>query len=1092
MRYSASNVQKVRKSSSSTPGRNSIDETTQPSNSQRSKIISKYTQRRITEVDEKEEHLLFVETNEDPTLIKSEFKVEEYDETCPEFLKIESIICLKLLQSKVFVYFFLNIFTLFVISLIFRWFPELEIKLIYNICKINECTHLAVYGKNRSVSIIKLDNVYLPTLSLSHLKKYYYRNAAKENAKMFEYKLYKYILNEEKGKFTGLKCMLNSNFKNIHQFFINGLSIKEVNYQGKLYGECDIDIKIDSIVGLIVKEISDPFYIFQICSVILWFFHDYVNYAIVIVISTIVSLFISVVETRENLLNIQAMSKYSCDINVHRSVNCAKRVYEVNSRELVPGDIFELPEAEFQIPCDCLLIQGTVVVNESMLTGESVPIIKQSIGHGNEVYTKFDKKYMLFAGTKVVQKRNNPLCLVLKTGFNTEKGNLIRSILFPKEQAIEFKKDSVTYIKIMAILSFIGFFISLPFMMGQNIPIDHMILRSLDLITTTVPPALPACIGIGISYALHRIKAKGMICINRERINMAGKVDVVCFDKTGTLTEDSLNIFGFKPSCFHQGTINLDCFLPDIRSLQQDCFILYKQKRTTKTQEMKISYIELMACCHSITKIGDKLLGDPIDVQMFESTGWTLIEDHNESVLHTSVRPPQEVGLIEKLNDHNADEEFILHSHYEIGIVRRFEFTSSLQRMSVLVKNNSEEHFKAYCKGAPEKIRDLCKTDTVPKNFERELEKYTNKGFRVLAFGMKKMKMSYMQSQQVSREIIESNMIFLGFLIVENKLKDETKDSIIQLRQGGLRMMMATGDNILTAISIAGECRILDKTIPLYECEVIQNNVFTKVNWNIKSNVKMDETMITTRELQFDTGIASSFASLPVEDDSFRISDPLNGDLSEISQSRIFSVNKSSLFFAGDKVVDLDSYEQFERMKRTNIAISILGNSFENIKKLKDRYMEKKDKAFHMYYEIFNYILDNGYIFARMSPDHKTLLVEALQERGKVVCMCGDGANDCGALKAADVGVSVSIEEASIAAPFTSKVNNISCLMDLFIEGKASLVTSTQCFKYMMLYSIIQFCSVTMLNILNTYLTDTQFLTADLFLIFPLAYLIAR
>jgi len=106
--------------------------------------------------------------------------------------------------------------------------------------------------------------------------------------------------------------------------------------------------------------------------------------------------------------------------------------------------------------------------------------------------------------------------------------------------------------------------------------------------------------------------------------------------------------------------------------------------------------------------------------------------------------------------------------------------------------------------------------------------------------------------------------------------------------------------------------------------------------------------------------------------------------------------------------------------------------------------------------------------------------------------MCGDGANDCGALRAADVGVSLSIEEASIAAHFTSNKPDISCLIKLLREGKASLVTSIQTFKYMMMYSLIQFIAVTLLIILNSYLTDRQFLASDVFIIFPLAFLIAR
>ena len=111
--------------------------------------------------------------------------------------------------------------------------------------------------------------------------------------------------------------------------------------------------------------------------------------------------------------------------------------------------------------------------------------------------------------------------------------------------------------------------------------------------------------------------------------------------------------------------------------------------------------------------------------------------------------------------------------------------------------------------------------------------------------------------------------------------------------------------------------------------------------------------------------------------------------------------------------------------------------------------------------------------------------------------MCGDGANDCGALKAAHVGVSLSEAEASVAAPFTSAVPNISCIPSLVREGRfdittilfskftiaiprCALVTSFGVFKYMALYSMIQFASVLILYSNKTNLGDTQFLYIDL------------
>jgi cation-transporting ATPase 13A3/4/5 len=88
-------------------------------------------------------------------------------------------------------------------------------------------------------------------------------------------------------------------------------------------------------------------------------------------------------------------------------------------------------------------------------------------------------------------------------------------------------------------------------------------------------------------------------------------------------------------------------------------------------------------------------------------------------------------------------------------------------------------------------------------------------------------------------------------------------------------------------------------------------------------------------------------------------------------------------------------------------------------------------------------------IFARMSPDEKNEVVERLQALGYNVLMCGDGANDCAALKAADVGISLSEAEASVAAPFTSSTPDVGCVLEVIKEGRAALVTSFSCFKYM-------------------------------------------
>ncbi|KAJ2811225.1 hypothetical protein H4S07_002193, partial [Coemansia furcata] len=154
--------------------------------------------------------------------------------------------------------------------------------------------------------------------------------------------------------------------------------------------------------------------------------------------------------------------------------------------------------------------------------------------------------------------------------------------------------------------------------------------------------------------------------------------------------------------------------------------------------------------------------------------------------------------------------------------------------------------------------------------------------------------------------------------------------------------------------------------------------------------------------------------------------------------------------------------------------------------------------------EVFRYMMDEApdvtigrmlmraAVYARMSPDEKAELVERLQAIGYCTGFCGDGANDCGALRAADVGLSLSEAEASVAAPFTSHSTDIQCVLEVIREGRAALVTSFSCFKYMALYSIIQFTSVSMLYKFGGGLGDFQFLYIDLFIIVPLAIFMGR
>lgn len=180
----------------------------------------------------------------------------------------------------------------------------------------------------------------------------------------------------------------------------------------------------------------------------------------------------------------------------------------------MPGDCAIVPENTF-MPCDMVLLSGSCIVNESMLTGESVPVIKNGITLTNEMYDPDvpdkSKKHTLYSGTKVIQTRSvgeSPvIALVTRTGFVTTKGSLVRDILFPKPTKFKFYEDSLIFVGAMALVAVIGFIGTLPVLLKRKDTTTWVLVdKSLDMITITVPPALPATMSAGAAFAISRLK----------------------------------------------------------------------------------------------------------------------------------------------------------------------------------------------------------------------------------------------------------------------------------------------------------------------------------------------------------------------------------------------------------------------------------------------------------------------------------------------------------------------------------------------------------------------------------------------------------
>ena len=1077
------------------------------------------------------------------------YEVLKYNENCEEHNQISYILPLVRSTPKFILFIFLNICTVGIINLVVVWFPKIVLYIYYNVTYLNKATHFGIFSKHdKAFKVIEKKVIDLPPIDYDSDTSVYSKfnfniEYGATQIVLFEYNLFKYVYSPRTDEFEALNYYIKTTNSMIVDKYSTGLNPNEITYMRNIFGICDLDVKLSSCCKILFNELTDPYYLWILIIVLIFVFTGYLLYGIAIFLVFAIAILIGVLETRKNMKHIEEISRYSCPVKVYRKNenNEVMEGVEIDSTELVPGDVYELPEEGLSLPCDTIIISGSAIINESMLTGESTPVIKVRMIGTNDIYDTTNssyEKFILFAGTKIIQKRkignNKIMGIVFNSGYNTFKGNLIRGILHPKKEKSQFIHDSIKYIIIMSIFTLVGFGVVLKFLI-----VDHknsageIVYRFFDLFGTAVPASLPACLVIGVSMGISRLKDKKIMCIQRDRLNRSGEINILVFDKTGTLTEDHLDIKGFVTTKINGNKkFEFNKFTESCENYSNT--VIEHFKRADKSikdfnKDLLQYYVECLACCHQLTYVKEKLLGDPIDIQMFESTGWILKEnnsaDNNNSVnslILNYIRPKCEEDMVLSFQDNNNLNEK-LKNRYEIAIAKRFDFSSKLQRMTVIGKNINEDFFKVFCKGSPEKIKELCDPSTIPESFDETLNNYTTRGYRVLGMAAKSLKMSFKQSQEIRRDIVEKNMIFLGLLIVQNKLKEKTKECLEKFDNADLRMVMATGDNILTAICVSKDCNLIRKNQEMISCSIENVNGIDKLKWEKLEDDRNDdmisifenrrdlltnEVLINNDTLKINTKTTNTLYDFyPPENinQGENMESAYKKKLKNINQNNFLKDedNNSVILSRSNSIMSQKSKGSFipklmieEKVPYTlckddSFGIAISGPTFERLFLLNDRYMKKKDELFKSAHDAFRLVLKNGRVFARMAPNHKALLVEAFKKEGFMTLMCGDGANDCSALRTAHVSVSLSEGEASIAGHFNSRINDVSCVFELLIEGKCSLSTSMCTFKFMMLYSIIQFFCLILMMVYNTYLNDYQFFLIDILLVFPLEVFLA-
>jgi cation-transporting ATPase 13A1 len=279
-------------------------------------------------------------------------------------------------------------------------------------------------------------------------------------------------------------------------------------------------------------------------------------------------------------------------------------------------------------------------------------------------------------------------------------------------------------------------------------------------------------LSLAVNNSLVALSKFYIFCTEPFRIPFAGRIDVACFDKTGTLTAENLIVEGISGIHGFKNTL---------------CEPKKAPKETTR----------VLAAAHALAMLEDGIIGDPMEKNTLESIEWTL--DKKDIISSKS------------------------HAGVTIKILRRFQFSSQLKRMSTvsLLSEKNENRILVSVKGAPETLKEMF--SKVPAGYDDDYKYWARRGKRVLALGYKHLPSAdksmvslnciYFKVNEMHRDEAESNLTFAGFLVFFCPLKPDAKEAVSMLNNSSHRVVMITGDNALTACHVAKEVEISERPI---------------------------------------------------------------------------------------------------------------------------------------------------------------------------------------------------------------------------------------------------------------------------------------
>ncbi|CAN9173138.1 unnamed protein product [Alternaria alternata] len=705
----------------------------------------------------------------------------------------------------------------------------------------------------------------------------------------------------------------------------------EIERIAQHYGTNEFDIPVPTFTELFKEHAVAPFFVFQIFCVGLWMLDEYWYYSLFTLFMLVAFESTVVWQRQRTLTEFRGMSIKPYEIYVYRQ----KKWQEVMSDKLLPGDVVSAgrTKEDSGVACDMLLLEGSAIVNEAMLSGESTPVLKESVqlrpGDARIEPEGLDKNSFLWGGTKVLQVSHGndaeedgsgvnrlssgvppppdkgAVAVVIKTGFETNQGSLVRTMIFATERVSANNVEALFFILFLTVFAVAASW----YVWKEGVKLDRqrnkLLLDCVLIVTSVVPPELPMELSLAVNTSLAALSKYAIFCTEPFRIPFAGQVDVACFDKTGTLTGEDLVVDGIAGLSLGQdnATVAADGAHTDL----------------TKVTDVGTETTLVLAAAHSLVKLDDgETVGEPMEKATLQSLGWKLgAKDTIQATMTTA----------------NSQAELV-------HIRRRFQFSSALKRQSsvatVLVNNNKTgrkvRSTIAAVKGAPETIRKMLVN--TPPNYEETFKHFTRNGGRVLALAYKFLSEEGEWGQNrindLKREQVESDLHFAGFLVLHH------------------RVVMITGDNPLTAVHVAKQVEIVDRDCYILDApendetgeKLVWRSVDDKISIPVDPSQPLDAEILKTKDICLTGYALSKFSGQPGWKQILRYT-WVYARVSPKQKEEILLGLKDcgyTTLMAGDGTNDVGA------LKQAHIGVALLNGTREDLDKIGEHFRQHSDE----------------------------------------------------------------------------------------------------------------------------------------------------